>query len=134
MLNFQILGKTIEHPFFLVDKIPGQSGVVGIDLIKKHGLSLDPITNTPFFVNTIPKATLTKDVFLPTRSRQACKIKIPKRCVNKNLQVLQINVATCKQIFCDEVLLDANEDGYSTVYLTNVSETNIRLKKSTIVG
>ena len=134
MLNFQILGKTIEHPFFLVDKIPGQSGVVGIDLIKKHGLSLDPIKNTPFFVNTIPEATLTKDVFLPARSRQACTIQIPKSCVNKNLQVLQINVATCKQIFCDEVLLEANEDGYSTVYLTNVSETDMKLKKNTSVG
>ena len=138
MLNFQILGRSIEHPFFVVDKIPGQSGVIGIDLIKKHGLSLDPLTNTPFFVNTIPEATVTKDVFLPARSRQACKIRIPKSCVNKNssqnLNILQINVATCKQVFCDEVLLDANEDGYTTVYLTNVSETNLKLKKGTIIG
>ena len=138
MLSFNILGRSFEHPFFVVDKIPGQSGVIGIDFIKKHGLSLDPITNTPFFVDTIPEATVTKDCFLPARSRQKCKIKIPKSCVNKNssqnLTILQINVATCKQIFCDEVLLDATEDGFTEVYLTNVSENNLRIKKGTVIG
>ena len=84
LLNLNILGKEIKHPFFIVDKIPGQSGVVGIDVIKKHGLSLNVITNEPFFVNTSPpEATVTKDTFIPARSRQACKIKIPNECIQR---------------------------------------------------
>jgi hypothetical protein len=34
------LGKEMKHPIFVVEKIPGQSGVLGIDLIKRMGLAL----------------------------------------------------------------------------------------------
>jgi hypothetical protein len=59
LVNLNIFGKDIQHPFFVVDKIPGQTGVLGIDIIKKHGLALDVITNKPYFVNTKPEATVT---------------------------------------------------------------------------
>ena len=138
LLECKILDKTVKHPFFVIDKIPGQSGVMGIDIIKKQGLSLDVINNEPYFVNKKLEATITKDVFLPARSRQACKIKIPqhliKKGANQNLQVLQISVPSCQQIFCDEVLVEPNEDGYCKVYLTNVSQNNQKLKKNTCVG
>ena len=41
---------------------------------------------------------------------------------------------TCRQIYVDEVLIDPNEDGYATIYLTKVSENNQRLQKRTIIG
>ena len=137
MLNVKILGKTIEHPFFIVDKIPGQSGVIGIDIIKKFGLSLDVITNQPYFVNKFPEAQVTKNVHLPARSRQKVKVKIPKTCLKKegtNWQVLSINVPTCKQVHCDEVIIDASQDGFAHVYLTNVSQNNVTLEKNSVVG
>jgi len=137
MMKVKILDKEIEHPFFIVDKIPGQSGVIGIDVIKKFGLSLDVITNEPYFVNKIPEAIITKDVHLPARSRQKVKVKIPKNCLSKNgtnWQVLSINVPAYKQVHCDEIIIDANEDGFANAYLTNVSQTNIRLKKHSVVG
>ena len=137
MLKVEILGKTIEHPFFIVDKIPGQSGVIGIDIIKKFGLSLDVITNQPYFVNKFPEATVTKNVHLPARSRQKVKVKIPNNCLKKegtNWQVLSINVPTCKQVHCDEVIIDATSDGFAAVYLTNVGQTNIMIEKNSVVG
>ena len=67
LLNLNIFGKDIQHPFFVVDHIPGQTGVLGIDIIKKHGIALDVITNKPYFVNTKPEATVTKDTFLPAQ-------------------------------------------------------------------
>jgi hypothetical protein len=111
---------------------------LGIDLIKKHGLALDVITNKPYFVNTKNEATVTKDTFLPARSRQMCKIKVPKNFNKKNSEennvVLQIDVPDCSQIFVDELLIDPNEEGYAQIYLTNVSQLNIKISKDTIVG
>jgi hypothetical protein len=102
---------------------------LGIDIIKKHGIALDVITNKPYFVNTKPEATVTKDTFLPARSRQMCKIKVPKNFTKKNSQennvVLQVDVPSCRQVFVDELLIDPNEEGYANVYLTNVSQLNM---------
>ena len=137
MTKVKILDKEIEHPFFIVDKIPGQSGVIGIDIIKKYGLSLDVINNEPYFVKNTPEAILTKDFHLPARCRQKVKVKIPKDCLSKNgpnFQLLSINVPTCKQVHCDEVIIDASNDGYASVYLTNVGQTNLQLKKHSAVG
>ena len=64
--KFKVLGKDIKHPIFIVDKIPGQSGVLGIDIIKRLGLALDVIKNEPFIVNnSVNEASVTKDVYLP---------------------------------------------------------------------
>ena len=49
--NFTVLGQNVKHPIFVVDKIPGQSGVLGIDIIKRMGLGLDVISNEPYIVN-----------------------------------------------------------------------------------
>ncbi|MCP3852364.1 MAG: hypothetical protein GY694_19335 [Gammaproteobacteria bacterium] len=139
MLKANVLNKSIEHPFFVVNKIPGQSGVVGIDIIKKFGLSLDVINNQPFYVNSVSEATLTKDTYLPARSRQACKIRMPenimKNCKNdKKLQILQVDIPECRQVFCDEILCEATEDGYASVYLTNCSTLPQKLPKHMKIG
>ena len=131
MLNFKLLGKEIEHPLFVVDSIPGQAGVIGIDVIKKFGLSLDVITNKPYLIDKLSRATVTKETVLPAWCRHKCKIRLPSHCIEKakpNLKILQINVPENREIYVDEVLIDPTEDGIATVYLTNVSETNIRLK------
>ena len=137
MLNFKLLGKEIEHPLFVVDSIPGQAGVIGIDVIKKFGLSLDVITNKPYLIDKLSRATVTKETVLPARCRHKCKIRLPSHCIEKakpNLKILQINVPENREIYVDEVLIDPTEDGIATVYLTNVSETNIRLQRGTIIG
>ena len=137
MFNFKLVGKEIEHPLFVVDSIPGQAGVIGIDIIKRYRLSLDVITNKPYLLDQKSKATVTKETFLPAHCRHKCKIKLPSHCIEKtkdNLKILQINVPTCRQIYVDEVLIDPTEDGYASVYLTNVSETGQRLTKGTIIG
>jgi hypothetical protein len=110
LIKLNVLGKEIEHPFFVTD-IPGQS-VIGIDLIKKFGISLNVINNKPYFVNQEPpEATLTRSVYIPARSRTCVNIKVPHSNNNskdKNdakLQVLQIGVERCHQIYSDEVLL-----------------------------
>ena len=136
--KFKLLGRDVEHPFFVVDKIPGQKGVVGIDLIKKCQLSLDPVCNQPYFLKR-NNATLTKDTFLPARSRTPCKIKIPPHCMKedkaeKSLQILQVCVPTCAQVYVDELLIDPSEDGHSLVYLTNVSQNGQRLERGAVIG
>ena len=134
VINLQVLGKDIQHPFFVCD-LPGQKGVIGIDFIKKHGLSNDVLTNRPHFVySSPPEATLTKDVMIPARSRQAVNVKIPQNLYNNNkLQVLQINVGK-GQIFEDEVLLSADDYGHAKIYLTNTSFTNQKFNKGMKVG
>ena len=95
MLNFKLLGKEIKHPLFVVDSIPGQAGVIGIDVIKKFGLSLDVITNKPYLIDKLSRATVTKETVLPARCRHKCKIRLPSHCKEKakpNLKTLPINV------------------------------------------
>ena len=59
----------MAHPFF-VTNVPGHAGVIGIDLIKKTGLSLDAITNQPYFPKpAVAMATLTKDVYIPPEAK-----------------------------------------------------------------
>ena len=136
--KFTVLGKEMKHPIFVVEKIPGQSGVLGIDIIKRMGLALDVIKNEPFIVNSnINEASVTKTTFIPARSRQLCNIKVPSHFLkknNENLQVLQISVKSCKQIYPDEILIQPNEDGFSQVYLTNSSYNNQKIEKGTCVG
>ena len=136
--NFTILGEKVKHPIFVVDKIPGQAGVLGIDMIKRLGLGLDVITNEPYFINksNLEQASLTKDIIIPARSRQVCKVKIPSKFINEdeNLQVLSISVPSSRQIFPDEVLIKANKEGVAKVYITNSSYSHQQLKRGQNVG
>ena len=130
LIKLKILDKEVEHPFF-VTNVPGHTGVIGIDLIKKSGLSLDAITNQPYFPKSeVSRATLTKNVYIPPRSRQVVNIN----CSPNELQVLQVNIRDCKQIYCDEILLHPNQDGVAKIFLTNVSQTAQRLNRGTPVG
>ena len=69
LLETEVLGRKILHPYFVCENLPGSySGVIGIDLIKKHGLSFDATTNQPYFEKTektLSAAVLTKSVYLP---------------------------------------------------------------------
>ena len=136
--NFTILGQSVKHPIFVVDKIPGQSGVLGIDIIKRMGLGLDVITNEPYLVNKkIDEASITKEIIIPARSRQVCKVKIPAKFMKKgedNLQILSVSVPSCKQIFPDEVLIQPNQEGVARIYLTNSSYSHQKLEQGTFVG
>ena len=139
LFRIKILGREVTHPLFVVDKIHGQAGVIGIDFIKRHKLGLDVITNQPYFKTIVePEATLTKDTFIPARSRQKCKIRVPKNVLQKNndgnLTILQIGVEKCHQVYCDEVLIDPDDDGVAQVYLTNVSYTNQKLPRGLSIG
>ena len=137
MVKFTLLGKEIEHPLFVVDSIPGKAGVLGIDIIKRFKLQLDVITNKPYYIDQKINATVTKETFLPARCRHKCKVQLPTHCINKtknNLKILQINVPQYRELFVDEVLIDPSEDGHATIYLTNVSEQDLRLEKGTIIG
>ena len=53
---------------------------------------------------------------------------------DENLQVLQISVKSCKQIFPDEMLIKPNEDGFAKVYITNSSYNNQKILKGTNIG
>ena len=78
LIKLKMLGKEVVHPFFLTN-VPGHAGVIGIDLIKKSGLSLDAITNQPYFPKAaVAMATLTKNVYLPPRSKTIVNTKTPK--------------------------------------------------------
>ena len=136
--NFTVLGQKVKHPIFVVDKIPGQSGVLGIDLIKRMGLGLDPITNDPYFVNKFTdEASVTKDIMIPARSRQVCKVRIPSKFMTKgkdNLQILSVSVPSAKQIFPDEILIQPNCEGVAKIYLTNSSYNHQHLLRGEAVG
>ena len=134
VFKVDILGKEISHPFFVCD-IPGQKGVIGIDLIKKFGLGLDVITNQPYFIKS-PEATLTKDTVIPARSRAVVNVRIPKNvCSNQSdLQILQVNIPSCRQIYIDELLLQADTSGIAKIYLTNVSKENMKLQRGQTIG
>ena len=129
LIKLRMLGKEVAHPFF-VTNVPGHAGVIGIDLIKKTGLSLDAITNQPYFTKpAVAMATLTKDVYVPARSKTLVKIK----CEKNNLQVLTVNIPESRQIYCNEILVDPTE-GVAKIYLANVSQNGQRLPRGTVVG
>ena len=135
LFKLNILDKQITHPFFVAD-IPGQKGVIGIDIIKKHRLGLDAFTNEPIFQSPTV-ATLTKEAYLPPRSRQMVNVKIPSCNIkknNSNLQILQIQVDRCAQVFSDEVLLQADTSGIAKIWLTNVSTQALRIPKGVEIG
>ena len=52
----------------------------------------------------------------------------------KSLQILQVCVPTCAQVYVDELLIDPSEDGHSLVYLTNVSQNGQRLERGAVIG
>ena len=66
LLELNVLGKKITHPFFVSNRLPGKyEGVIGIDFAKKFGLSYDAITNQPYFEKSekmLSAATLTKSI------------------------------------------------------------------------
>ena len=135
VFKVEILGKEISHPFFVCDLPRNSKGVIGIDLIKKFKLGLDVISNSPYFIET-PEATLNRDTFIPARSRAPVNIKIPQNVRNEktDLQMLQVNIPSCRQIFIDEILVQADDSGMAKVYLTNTSNENMFLKRNTTVG
>ena len=52
-------------------------GILGIDIIRRLGLCLDPVSNVPYFSSTQAKAKaarLAKEVYLPPRSGTLCPI------------------------------------------------------------
>ena len=74
-------------------------------------------TNHPYFPKpAVAVATLTKDVYIPPRSKTLVKIK----CAKNNLQVLTVDISDAKQIYCNEILLE-HKEGRAKIYITNVS-------------
>ena len=92
LLEVEVLGKKIMHPFFVSNHLPGKyEGVIGIDFAKKHGLSYDAITNQPYFERPerlLSAATLTKSVYLPPRCFTKVKLSMPF----KDLQTMMVNI------------------------------------------
>ena len=130
LIKLKILDQDIIHPFF-VTNVPGHAGVIGIDLIKKSGLSLDAITNQPYFSKpAVTRATLTKSVYLPPRSKTCVKIKCSP---NQSLQVLNVNIEGCPQVYCNEYLLEPKEE-VASIWLTNVSQIPQKLHRGMPVG
>ena len=110
----------------------------GIDLIKRMGLGLDPITNDPYIVKKITdEASVTKDIMIPARSRQVRKVRIPSKFMTKgedNFQILSVSVPSAKQIFPDEILIQPNCEGVAKIYLTNSSYNHQQLLRGEAVG
>ena len=76
MLDITILGKRIQHPFFVCDLKKNQA-ILGVDIIRRLGLCFDAVSNVPYFSNPPPvakAARLAKEVYLPPRSGTLCPI------------------------------------------------------------
>ena len=133
LLELHVLGKKIIHPFFVSDHLPGKyEGVIGIDLIKKHGLSYDAISNQPYFEKPeklLSVATLSKNVYLPARCSTKVKLDMPF----DHLQTMMVDIPGCHQIFPSEYLLEP-KNGHSICYLMNTSYTPQKLPRGTMVG
>ena len=133
LLTLKILGRTIQHVFFVSSNLKGGSpGLLGIDFIKQHHLSLDTVTNKPCFMSNPQQSTaiLAKEVYLPARSATLASINVE----NPGQQALAINVNGCPQIYKNEVLINADSSKKVCVYLNNVSATAQRLPRGTPVG
>ena len=127
-LNVNILGQVVKHPFFVSD-VPGHAGVLGIDIIKKTGLSYDATTNIPYFPKKSEPARLARDIYLPARSATL----VPINTFSDEVQSLSINVPGCHQVYANEVLLQP-KDKRAHVYLHNVSTWPQKLPKGIEVG
>ena len=60
LLTVNILGQVVKGPFFVSD-VPSHAGVLGIDIIKKIGLSFDATTNIPYLPKKSEPARLARD-------------------------------------------------------------------------
>ena len=74
-------------------------------------------------------ASLTKDVYLPPRSKTLVNVSCPRN----ELQVLDVNVKGCHQVYLDQYLLRPVQN-IAQCYLTNVSNVPQRLQKGTNIG
>ena len=101
---------------------------------------MNVIDNKPYFVNqNPPEATLTKSVYIPARSRTCVNIKVPNsndnsRKNDNKLQVLQIGIERCHQIYSDEILIEPDNEGHAQIWLTNVSQVAQKIPRGTPIG
>ena len=131
MLDVTILGKRIQHPFFVCDLKKNQA-ILGVDIIRRLGLCFDAVSNVPYFSNPPPvakAARLAKEVYLPPRSGTLC----PINTLDDDQQILSISVAGAPQVFPSESLIQPTNKKAS-VYLVNTSEVPQRIPRGTQVG
>ena len=99
-----ILGQVVKRPFFVSD-VPSQAGVLGIEIIKKIGLSFDATTNIPYLPKKSEPVRLARDTYLPASSATL----VPINCFSDEVQSLATNVPGCHQVYANEVLLKPKE-------------------------
>lgn len=138
LLQVSILGRKINHPFFVVKNLKSNQGILGMDFINKHGLSFDAIAKTAYFGTLNPKgatldkshkALLAKEVYLQGQSKTLASINTE----SNGLLALSIGVEHCPQVFRNDVLINVI-DNKAKVYLTNASTLPLKIPRGTPVG
>ena len=73
LMTVTVLGKKVTHPFFVcnLNKI---SAILGVDFLRRTGLSYDAVANKAYFPKSPKVARLAKEVYLPARSATLCPI------------------------------------------------------------
>lgn len=131
LFEITILGRKIKHPFFACD-LKKNEGILGIDIIRRLGLCLHPVSNVPYFSSTQAKAKaarLAKEVYLPPRSGTLCPINTE----SDDQQILSVSVNVAPQIFPSETLIQPI-DRKTNVYLVNTSEVAQQIPMGTQAG
>ena len=139
LLRTKVLGKTVTHPFYVCDNLKTDV-LLGIDYIKAAGLNYDAISSEVYLANYDDSDNVNlvtrKDNYIMPRSGLlvSTQIQTPKVRQISNTFAIDLEVEGCPQIAKNDVMVEANDDGFCSVYLVNAGVTPLRIPKGSKIG
>ena len=144
MMNIEIMGRVIEHPFFVSPNLKGEA-LLGVDFIKKHGLEHDTMRDCLYFregsgrpPGNVAALRLTKQTRIPALTA----LKVKAQCVQEDNRVMTQECLGVADVFSPDfpllyhppALLEVDENGVTQFYVQNCSPEDIVLERQSMVG
>ena len=140
-LPIQILGKWVNHTFFVVDDLSYEA-LLGIDFANAHSLSYDAWSHKVYFPDynpssKIPKAMLSKDSYLPSNSATVHSVLLKdekNEPLCRQTCIISLDVPADPSIAQDNLLVSTDSSGSAFIELFNTALSPLKLPKHLTVG
>ena len=136
LLPIQILGKWVNHTFFVVDDLSYEA-LIGIDFANAHSLSYDAWSHKVYFPDynpssKIPKAMLSKDSYLPSNSATVHSVSLrdeKNEPICRQTCIISLDVPADPSISQDNLLVSTDSSGTAFIELFNTALSPLKLSK-----
>ena len=138
IVSFEILGKRIEYPVFVIDKLH-EPFILGIDFIKDENLSFCPSHCEFYWEGGCPKEQIAslgtrENVYIPALARRCCRVRVANQELAGKTVVASVALSGQPWIRGGPVLTEINENGDVWVEVWNASPSPREIPKNTTIG